>query len=166
MLSAPDPAAATCASSAWRVSLESGGVSEYTGGRTSVITLTNTSAGTCVLEGYPTLAIRGADGRALPFTISHDGSQIASPAPPRRIEVRAGTAAYAVLDKFRCDLAGGRDPTSVSIALPGASESIPVAPGGSGWPGYLTFCGDGDPGSLLAVTAIVANLDDAFRTLH
>lgn len=162
----PDPAAVVCAASVWQVTLESGSVSEYTGGRTSVLTMANTSTTTCVLDGYPAVTIRGSDGRALPFTIGHDGSQIASPAPPRRIEVRAGNAAYAVLDKFRCDLPGGRDPASVTVTLPGRPESIPVAITGSGWPGYLTYCGDGDPGSLLAVTAIVANLNDAFRALH
>jgi hypothetical protein len=140
-------------------------VSEGTGQHTLALRLTNRGSRTCVLDGYPRVALYDAAG-AIPFVIGHGGDQMISSRPPRPVVVRPGGRAFVVLNKYRCDrgavpgtrvtrrirITSGAPATgSASISF-GDQHAIPMP--------YRVpdYCGKGDPGSKLAVSPFVGTV--------
>jgi hypothetical protein len=80
-------------------------VSEATGQHTLDVSLTNLSASTCVLDGYPVVKLRDAQGRTIVFRYSHIGDQMTTSAKPSAVYVRPAGKAWLRINKYRCDIA-------------------------------------------------------------
>ena len=77
-------------------------ISPATGQRPLSLRLVNRARSACLLSGYPSLKFRDRAG-AIPFLIRRGGDQMVTSRPPARVLVRAGRAAFVVLNKYRCD---------------------------------------------------------------
>lgn len=101
-------------------------VSEATGQHTLDVSLTNISASTCVLEGYPVVKLLDARGRALGFRYSHRADQMTTGAKPSPVYLPPKAEAWARINKYRCDIATTDVAYSVVLELPrhGADVSM------------------------------------------
>ena len=121
--------------------------SEKTGQHSLTIRLTNSGRAPCLLDGYPTVALKDARG-VLPFRISHRGDTMIAGHRPRPLTVRGGGRAYVVINKYRCDLGDRRVARTLVLRLPRAASrhlvlGIP--------PGYIFgYCAGA--GSTMAVS--------------
>ena len=149
----------TCGSNELRLALGDP-VSEATGQRSLSMTLTNAGSRTCALEGYPDVQLIDATGGRLPVDYSHTGDQMVTSEPPTRVELSPGGVAYALINKYRCDGGDQQQAATVVLTPPGSQESmeVQVQPGLSI---DLAYCGDGDPGSIVAVSPIEPTLATA-----
>lgn len=119
--------------------------------------LTNRGSKTCLLRGYPAVALVNETGRVLPFAIRKSGDQVVTSRPPVDVRVQAGRSAWIVLNKYRCDRGDVQLARAVRIGLPGAPRTdrlILAIP--QGW--NIGYCGKGDPGSTLHVSPVEPNL--------
>jgi Protein of unknown function (DUF4232) len=137
------------------------GIAEKTGQHSLVIRLTNRASRPCVLDGYPTIALTDARG-ALPFHVRHGGDDMLNAHGPRPVTVSRGGHAYAVINKYRCDLGDLRVAGALQVRLPRSAPArhlvlrIP--------PGYiLGYCGKGDPGSTVAISPFEPSIGAALR---
>jgi hypothetical protein len=89
---------------------------------------------------------------AIPFRIRNGGDQMITHDRPTRFVVRAGGNAWVVLNHYRCDLGDKRGATSVrmgpAVPAPGAATFVTITDPYR----RLAYCGQGDPGSILAVS--------------
>jgi len=97
-------------------------VSEATGQNTLDVSLTNISARTCILEGYPVVSLLDARGRALDFSYSHRGDQMTTGAKPSPLYLPPKGQAWARINKYRCDIAATDLAYSVVLELPHHGE--------------------------------------------
>lgn len=93
-------------------------MSEATGQHTLDVSLTNTSASTCVLEGYPVVKLVDGRGRVLDFRYSHGGDQMTTGAKPSAIYLPPQGQAWARMNKYRCDIAASDFAYEVVLGLP------------------------------------------------
>jgi Protein of unknown function (DUF4232) len=96
-------------------------VSPTTGANPLALRFVNRGASACVLEGYPIVVLRDANG-VIPFAYRHRGDVMVTPRAPRPVLLRVGGSAYVLLDKFRCDVGDRRVSKSVQIGLKGSSS--------------------------------------------
>lgn len=121
------------------------GVSEATGQNTIDVAFVNSSASTCVLDGYPAPTVVDAAGSQLPFSISHAGDQMTTSAAPSPVYLAPGSAAWVRLNKYRCDITTTDTGTSIVFRLPAAPGTLVVHPVDWG------FCHEA-PSSIVAVS--------------
>lgn len=126
------------------------GIAEKTGQHSLVIRLTNRAGRACLLDGYPMIALTDARG-VLPFRVKHGGDTMITTHRPRPLRVRPGGHAYAVVNKYRCDLGDLRVARALQLRLPRSAPArnlvlrIPH--------GYiLGYCGRGGPGSTVVTS--------------
>jgi len=148
-----------CAPESLSLVFDPTGTSEATGQHSVVLNLVNTSASSCQLHGYPTIAMLSGS-RALPFVISHRGDQMVTGAQPRTVVVSPKHRAYIVVNKYRCDAGDRAGATSVSVRLGRGSQLLTIrfASISRRW---ISYCGPGDPGSTLTVSPYAATLGGA-----
>lgn len=130
-------------------------VSPATGMHPLSLRVVNRSGKACLLFGYPSIEFRDGAG-AIPFRIRRSGDQMVTSRPPARVLVRPRQAAFAALNKYRCDIGNVRTARVLRLRLPGTATSARrslALP--EGWIGY---CGKGDPGSIVSVSPFTATL--------
>jgi Domain of unknown function (DUF4232) len=132
-------------------------VGEATGQNTLAMRLTNRRTMSCLLDGYPVLALYDSHGR-IPFTIYHGGDQMVTSGKPSRVVVAPGRTGVIVINKYRCDIGTKRITSELSIGLSGVARKTIAYPPGHGVFGY---CGSGDPGSTISVSPFEPSLRDA-----
>ena len=130
-------------------------LSPMTGEHGMLYELVNHGRLTCVLAGYPRVALY-AGGAALPFRYAHGGGPYVTSAAPAAVTLRPGQAAWVLVAKYRCDLGIIRNATTIRLILPGAPRAVltgRVAPGGVGV-SDLSYCrgGLGEPGQTVTVS--------------
>jgi hypothetical protein len=133
-----------------------GEISEPTGQHSLALQLKNRGQQSCRIFGYPSIRFRDRAG-PIPFVIRHGGDQVVTSRSPVRVLVRPGRSAYAVLNKYRCDLGDLRAARTLRLALPGApaSENVTITVKPVGW---IQYCGRGDPGSTVSVSPFEPSL--------
>ena len=143
----------------WQLAIAAGpNISEKTGQHSLTIRLTNRGRAPCLLDGYPTVALKDARG-VLPFRISHRGDTMIAGHRPRPLTVRGGGRAYVVINKYRCDLGDRRVARTLVLRLPRAASrhlvlGIP--------PGYIFgYCAGA--GSTVAVSPFAPAVRAALR---
>jgi hypothetical protein len=127
--------------------------------------LVSRSPSACLIDGFPTLALRDRLG-TIPFVIGHTGDHIVADRRPRSVVVEPGRAAFVVVGHYRCDRgerSGMRTARTVSLALTASGRQSPrVSLDGSPLRA-LHYCGKGDPGSTLNVSPFVRTVFSALR---
>jgi hypothetical protein len=122
-----------------------------------VVELVNRSQRGCVVKGYPVIRLIDRQGNVQPFRIAHSGDQMVTDREPRTIRLRPGAAALVMLNQYRCDLGGITVSRELQLGLPGWRRApLKVATGHH----EFTYCGRGDPGSVLHVSPIGARWRD------
>ena len=116
-------------------------VSEKTGGQATLpLVMTEHAATSCVLKGYPSLALLGRTGRPIPFRYAHNGDEMITGARPKPITLRMGTSAYFALNKTACQVQPTRIARTIRIALPGSRRTTAISL--QHYP-ILDYCGRG-----------------------
>jgi hypothetical protein len=140
-------------------------VSEATGQHTLALRLANRGSATCVLDGYPRVALYDAAG-VIPFVVRLGGDQMISARPPKPVEIAPDRRAFVVMNKYRCDR--GAAPGSRGTRRIRISSDARAA--GSAWISFgirqaipmpdriPDYCGRGDPGSTLTVSRFVGTV--------
>jgi hypothetical protein len=126
-----------------------------TGQHPLTLVFTNRSGAACYLDGYPLIIELDDAGRELPFSFKYTGDQVVTSDPPRRVDLSPGNAAYATIDKYRCDL-GDRDLVRTVRVIPPADNSMLQVTLPSRY--RLGYCGPGDPGSIVFVSPVAQTL--------
>lgn len=147
-------AEALCVSSDLELGL-GGRTSEPTGQHTLSLTLTNRSARSCYLLGYPQVVALDAAGQRLPFDYRQAGDQVVTSRPPRRADLSPGSAAYVTINNYRCDEGDHGTVSTLRLVPPG--DAMPLQTTNFG------YCGPGQPGSIIFVSPVGATLQD---TIH
>jgi hypothetical protein len=132
-------------------------VGEATGQHTLLVELVNRSHVGCVVKGYPVIRLIDRQGNVQPFRIAHSGDQMVTDRKPRMIPLPPRATAFVMLNQYRCDLGGITVSRELQLGLPGRRRaSLAVATGHH----EFTYCGRGDPGSVLHVSPIGASFRD------
>ena len=128
---------------------------EATGQNTFALVLTNSSRSACYLFGYPGISLVGASGRVLGFQYERSGDQMISSRPPSRVAVAPGGRAAVSINKYRCDIRSLEEAVTLRLIPPDEQSSLTlnIARAGSSF----AYCGPGDPGSVVHVSAIAAS---------
>jgi Domain of unknown function (DUF4232) len=120
---AEQQAGRACSLSALRLKV-GGLVSEKTGAQATLpLVLTSHATTPCVLDGYPSIALRDRHGRLLRFAYRHNGDQMITGALPKPVRLRRGVSAYLALNKTGCQVYTTRNARTLRIALPGSRET-------------------------------------------
>ena len=149
----PTPGA-LCRSSQLRVATGPD-VSEKTEQHTLILRIRNVSATRCVVLGYPRITLLDGSGAILPFKYRQGGDQMITGAPPKAVQLAAGSTAYFALNKNACV---GRAPSvaaSISVALPIDQHTFALALKRAS---ALEYCPHGDPGHVVDLTPIEPTL--------
>jgi hypothetical protein len=110
-----------------------------------------------MVRGYPTIRLIDRAGRVQPFRIAHSGDQMVTNRKPRTIRLRPGGSALVMLNQYRCDLGGVTVSRELQLGLPGRRGPwLRIATTGH----ELSYCGRGDPGSVVHVSPIGADWRD------
>jgi hypothetical protein len=145
--STPD---AACRLSQFKVVLGPG-ISEATGQHTLALRLVGSGRASCILDGYPRVALYDRAG-LIPFSIRNGGGQMITHHRPTRFGLDPGGSAWVVLNNYRCDLGSKRAATRVRIWLAAPALDTFAAVRIVDPYRRLHYCGKGDPGSILTVS--------------
>jgi Protein of unknown function (DUF4232) len=137
-------------------------VSEKTGQHTLPILLTNVGAKSCALDGYPLVKLFARGRSVVPFLIHYGGDQMVTPMRPRRVLVRPRHVAFAVINKYRCDLHDRSFPRRLELGIRGGAAIGELEVRIPAWPD-IAYCGRGDPGSTISVSPFEPTLAAARR---
>ena len=129
-------------------------VTPGTGQRPLALRLVNRGRATCHLRGYPSVVLEDRAGR-IPFVVSHRGDQMVTNKRPVPVVVTPGRAAFVLLNHYRCDRGDLRTATLLRIGSSTLRLSDPF--------GAVSWCGKGDPGSVLAVSPFEPTLKATSR---
>jgi hypothetical protein len=136
-------------------------ISPPTGQRPLTLRVINRGRSRCRLYGYPTIELRDRAGR-IPFLIRNGGDQVVTSRRPTRVFVAVGRAAFVVLNKYRCDLGEVRTARVLRLGLRRVSDrsstSLPLRHRRE-----ISYCGKGDPGSIVSVSPFAPTLERALR---
>jgi hypothetical protein len=97
-----------------------------------------------------------AQGNALPFTFRHSDQEVTSQ-PPQSVLIMPGHAGYILINTYRCDLGGQSVASVLDVELPSQPQTFRVS-------SNYSYCGSGDPGSVVAVSPIEPDLDSLFAS--
>jgi len=126
-------------------------VSEATGQHTDALRLVNRSGSSCSLDGYPSVRLSDGGGH-VPFLIRDGGDQMITSHRPTSFVVRPGRSAWVLLNHYRCDQRDLRGATTVRIGVAGHKRAGAVSLRITDQDRVLSYCGPGDPGSIVAVS--------------
>jgi uncharacterized protein DUF4232 len=116
-------------------------VSEKTGGQATLpLVMTEHAAMSCVLNGYPSVALLDRSGRLIPFRYAHNGDEMITGARPKPITLRTGNSAYFALNKTGCQVRPTRIARTLRVALPGSRRTRTIRL--QHYP-ILNYCGPG-----------------------
>ena len=122
-----------------------------------MLVLTNVSAASCDLRGYPGVTLFGHDGARLAFRYRRGGDQMLTGAAPALVPLRPGAAAYFAISKVTCVAPDGDVARRIQVILPGGhqalSHTVRRVPA-------LGYCKAGDPGHTIDLTPIEPCLRD------
>jgi hypothetical protein len=158
----PAVVAAPCGvAGGWRLKLDELW-SEPTGQHTAPLAIRRTGASACTLSGYPTVSLLDARGQMLGFRYSHRGDLVVDARKPRPVRVGGHSAAYFLLNKYRCDIRSLSAARWLRVALPGVRGSLVLR-----LPHYpiLDYCPAEPPSRTVAVSPIVGSLSRAAARL-
>jgi hypothetical protein len=149
-----------CSTAQLAVRRSSDPFSEPTGQRTLVLLITNVSATGCYLMGYPRVALIDTAGQVLPLEYMNTGDQVVTLRAPTHVDVAPSAIAYVTINKYRCDAHALMDATLVRLILPGETAVLetPI----SYYP-TMSYCGPGDPGSIVFVSPVGPSLSATLR---
>lgn len=151
-------ASSSCPSSAMRLTVGDR-VSEATGQHTLALTLANVGRVSCTFDGTPAVALLDGHNQPLPFAYTDTADQMISGEPGAPVTVAPGGAAYLLVDKYRCDTGGTAATARVRLMFAGGQQAaVELRPGDM----PMAYCGPGDPGSIVHVSAIAHDLSAAF----
>jgi hypothetical protein len=130
-------------------------------GRHDVVIRLRNDGPSCRLQGYPSVVLLDRRGNVLPFLFRRGGGMTVTSGRPKPMRLRRGGSAWIVLEKYRCDLGGGRVAPTARVALPGAEGRIRLRfpPAGG-----FDYCGRGDPGSTIFVSPVAPTLRAALAS--
>jgi Protein of unknown function (DUF4232) len=152
----PLPAAARCSTAGgWKLALN-GDWSEPTGQHTAPVVLKRLGSTACTLDGYPRVAMVGANGQVLHFRYSHHGDLVVAARPPHAVRIARNGSAYFLLNKYRCDVRDTGIARAMRVTLPGVRGRLvlhlprlnPI----------IDYCPVAGPSTTIAVSPLVANL--------
>jgi len=116
-------------------------VSEKTGGQATLpLVMTEHAMRSCVLKGYPSIALFDRRGRLIPFRYAHNGDEMITGARPKSVILRRGISAYFALNKTGCQVRATRTARTLRIALPGSHRTTTMSL--QHYP-ILDYCGRG-----------------------
>ena len=143
-------------------------VSSQTGELATLYTLTPDGRASCVLSGYPQVALYSASGARLPFRYRRGGGQYVTSAPPPRVTLAPGHTAYLLVAKYRCDLGWRALPAAIKLALPGPQQTVITHLIDPRRLPALLYCrgGPGDPGQVITVSPIEPTASGTYSTPH
>ncbi len=128
-----------------------GTVSEKTGQNTLALDFLNKSGTPCHMIGYPGISLFDRAGNPVPMTYRRGGDQMITSDVPRVVDLPAGARAYVLVNKYRCDF-GAKTLSALDPSDPSQYKVIASAVWGS-FP-RLSYCGPGDPGSILDISPV------------
>ncbi len=131
------------------LTLGMGGVSEASGQNSRLLSFTNDSSAACLLAGYPGIALSTPAGKSLPFAYHDRGDQMVTSLAPRSFVLVPGRTAYALINKYRCDVGNLSTARSIEVSLPGSTAAFRRKL--ARYP-FIGYCGSGDPGSLVSIS--------------
>lgn len=91
-------------------------ISEATGQQTVALRFRNNGSDTCTLSGYPSLTLSDQRGR-IPFRFRDGGDMMITRHRPQPVLLHPSGSAYALFNKFRCDLGRAREADRVAVRL-------------------------------------------------
>jgi uncharacterized protein DUF4232 len=150
-----------CTASALRISLGAA-ISPATGEHADRFVLTNRSARSCVLHGYPRVALHRG-GRRLPFAYRRGGGQYTTARRPKRVLLRPGSRAFFLVAKYRCDRATIGTASGIRVRTPKGAWTLRLRLPANAGPGTLDYCRSypGDrrpaPGNEVEVSPLTAS---------
>lgn len=129
-------------------------VSPMTGEHADLFELTNRSAGSCVLNGYPGIQLIH-DASSLAFVYQRGGGYVTRHRP-RPVTLTSGGRAYFLIAKYRCDVGDLRTTTAIRVALPGNGGNLTLRLN-QGQTGF-DYCKPqpGNPGNRVDVSPVEA----------
>jgi hypothetical protein len=133
-------------------------VTEKTQQHTKALSVRNVSSRSCVLAGYPTLALLDGSGNELPFSYRHQGDQMITAAGPGLVRLAPRSSAFFAFNKNVCVGLTSRYAQTLRVMLPAGRSSRSVELG----PRAVDYCGRHDPGHVVTVSPIEARFFDAF----
>lgn len=133
-------------------------VSAMTGEHAVIYTLANNGKATCRLYGYPGVSFYDKKNHQLPFRYTRAQSQYMTHKAPTTVVLRAGTRAYFLVAKYRCDIGVATVAESIHVYPPNTKQQLvsPATP--SETFGIFTYCKGGtkDPGKQINVSPVRA----------
>ena len=130
-----------------------GDVLEATGQHSLALDLTNASGTTCHIFGYPGISFMDAAGKPLPFVYQHTDQMVTSRAP-QNVNLPAGSTAYVLINQYRCDLGDLDVAATLRFIPPNTTSPIVLSLTPLRGAPQLSYCGQDDPGSLVAVSPV------------
>jgi hypothetical protein len=99
-------------------------VSEKTGAQATLpLVITEHASTSCVLDGYPSVALVDRHGRVLPLQYTHRGDEMITAARPKPVRMRVRTSAYFALNKTGCDVHPTRFARTLRVRLSGSRHA-------------------------------------------
>ena len=143
-------------------------VTSQTGELAAIYTHTNDGRASCVLSGYPRVALNTASGARLPFRYRRGGGQYVTSAPPPKVTLAPGHTAYVLVAKYRCDLGWRALPATIELTLPGPQQTVITRLIDPRRLPALPYCrgGPGDPGQVISVSPVERTASQTYSTPH
>jgi hypothetical protein len=118
-----------------------------------LLAIVNRGASACTLDGYPRIELRGAAGAPYPFSYRHAGDQEVTSRAPGVVTLRAGAAAWVLINKNACVLNDhGRVARRLDLDPPGRADGNAHHGNyrsGSAWSRHDSFHADDTRGRVL-----------------
>lgn len=126
-------------------------ISEATEQNTLVLVFRNTSATTCVMRGYPAIALADRARHRLDFSYGRRGDQMLTSAPPTLVMLPPSGLAYSAVNKNSCVGSQLGSAASAEVTPPGQRGPLVLR-----LPPYpiLGYCGAGDPGHTIDIAPV------------
>lgn len=131
-----------------------------TGEMPDLFKLTNRSAASCVVQGYPGIRLTH-HGSSLAFVYQRGGGYVTKH-KPKRVTLASGGHSYFLVAKYRCDVGNLRTTTAIHIALPGSGGHLTLRLN-QGQTGF-DYCKPmpGNPGNRVDVSPVEATAKATF----
>ncbi len=131
-------------------------VSEPTGQASILLVLTNHSSSPCFMVGYPGIGLYDGGNNLLPMSYERHGDQVVTDDTPTRVDLGPGISAFVTVNKYRCDLGDKQVAALLRLIPPDRTGSLTLSL--SGIARDMSYCGQGDPGSVLSISPVEATV--------
>jgi hypothetical protein len=130
-------------------------ISPMTGEHADGFAVTNSSARSCTVEGYPTVYMY-AGTRLLSASIARSSGPYVTHKRPRPVALAPGSSAYFIVAKYRCDVQTVAVASSFAILIPGIPGEWRRDSVGTSGSQVLQYCQG--PGNVVAVSPLEPSL--------